>query len=340
MLKSPARLRLILSVAALAAAVFLYLWIGTAQLASPGLQYDEAADAVPAIEMLIGQPLTSISSITFLGREWPLMMLHHIGPSSIYLSFLGLSAFGISVEALRLTQLIIGASTLILLWLAAKSWFDDAVAALAVLLCATAPAFVWWSRAGLNWTLPLLPLALGLLMALHRWWRTRRAACLIAAAFLFGAGVTTKILFIWLAAPIALTALALLGARGLWAAPSRHPSGGLAGRGGRAGHRPSAAHPAQLAVRRHLPVHPRKRSSDAHLRPQQPGCAEQPGARHGRVSADDGRRHAALPGAGRLAAGRGGVDRRRTVRRRAQPRRSAVNPGLIRQWDGRPERRA
>ena len=98
--------------------------------------------------MMAGQPLSSISSIDALGRQWPLMMLHHIGPASIYLSFLGLSAFGISVEALRLTQLIIGAATLALLWLAANSWFDDAVAALAVMLCATAPAFVWWSRAG------------------------------------------------------------------------------------------------------------------------------------------------------------------------------------------------
>lgn len=192
--------------------------IGLARPSLPGLQFDEAADAVPAIELMLGQPPSSISSITLFGRQWPLMMLHHIGPTSIYISFLGLSAFGISVEALRLTQLILGAITLALLWWMARSWFDDLTAAMAVLACATAPAYVWWSRAGLNWTLPLLPLALGLLMALRRWWRTRHPAWLILAAFLFGAGVTTKILFIWLAAPIALTAWLGLGLRRSWAA--------------------------------------------------------------------------------------------------------------------------
>ena len=194
----------------------MYLSVGLTNPTLPGLQYDEAADAVPAVEMITGRPLTSLSTINLFGRQWPLMMLHHIGPTSIFTSYAGLSLFGISVEALRVTQLIVGAVALLLLWWLARRWFDDLTAGIAVLLCGTAPAFIWWSRAGANWTVPLLPLSLGLLLALRRWWQTRRPAWLILAGLLFGIGFTTKILFIWLAAPIALTALALLGPRRLW----------------------------------------------------------------------------------------------------------------------------
>lgn len=195
---------------ALAIALAALFGIGLAQPGLPGLQYDEAADAVPAMEMITGQPLSSLSVITLFGRQFPLMMLHHIGPTTIFTSFIGLSLFGVSVEALRLTQLIVGAIALILLWRLARAWFDNWTALFAALLCGTAPVFIWWSRAGANWTVPLLPLSLAMLMALWRWRRTGQATALIVAAFLFGAGVTTKILFVWLVAPLGLMALITL----------------------------------------------------------------------------------------------------------------------------------
>jgi hypothetical protein len=192
------------------------LSIGATDLQLPGLQYDEAADAVPAMELLTGQPVSSLSTITLFGHRLPLMMLHHIGPSTIFTSALGMALFGISVEGLRISQLLVGAVTLILLWLMARHWFDNLTAFIAALLCASAPAFIWWNRAGANWTAPLLPLALGTLLLLRHWWRTRHPVALIGAAFLFGVGLVTKILFIWLVAPIALMALLALGVRGVW----------------------------------------------------------------------------------------------------------------------------
>lgn len=195
------------SLAALILALALYFAIGLTNLRLPGLQYDEAADAVSAIQVLNGAEPSAIHNVTLFGRQWPLMLLHHIGPTSIYTSLIGLSLLGASVEALRITQLIVGASALVLLWLLARSWFDDLTASVAVLLCATAPAFIWWSRAGANWTAPLLPLSLGMLLALGRWWRTRSRVALVIAALCFGLGFTTKILFVWWVAPLALTAL-------------------------------------------------------------------------------------------------------------------------------------
>jgi 4-amino-4-deoxy-L-arabinose transferase-like glycosyltransferase len=192
---------------ALLLALAIYFAIGLWNLRLPGLQYDEAADAVPAIQVLNNTEPSAIHNITLFGKQWPLMLLHHIGPTSIYTSLIGISIMGVSVEALRITQMLIGATALVLLWLLARSWFDGRVAALAVLLCASAPVFVWWSRAGANWTVPLLPLSLGMLLALTRWWRTGSMWALALAALCFGLGFTTKILFVWWVAPLAIAAL-------------------------------------------------------------------------------------------------------------------------------------
>ncbi|MCS7055020.1 MAG: glycosyltransferase family 39 protein [Thermoflexales bacterium] len=193
-------------VLALLAGLLIYFSIGLTNLRLPGLQYDEAADAVPAIEFMDGLAPSAIRNVTLFGRQWPLMMLHHIGPTSIYTSLIGLYLLGVSVEALRITQLSVGAIALVLLWKLARRWFGRAAAIVAVILCATAPIFVWWSRAGANWTVPLLPLSLGMLLALEGWWRRQNDAALIVAALLFGLGVTTKILFVWWIAPLALAA--------------------------------------------------------------------------------------------------------------------------------------
>ena len=203
------------SVAALIFSLALYFGIGLAQLKLPGLQYDEAADAVPAMEVLLNKPPSSISTINIAGREWPLMMLHHIGPSTIYTSMAGMSVFGISVEGLRISQLCVGAIALVLVWALARSGFDEITAGLAALLCATAPAFIWWNRAGANWTAPLLPLALGFVLAMRRWVHQPKARWLLFAGLLFGLGFTTKILFVWLLAPLGLTALIALRLRGV-----------------------------------------------------------------------------------------------------------------------------
>jgi 4-amino-4-deoxy-L-arabinose transferase-like glycosyltransferase len=201
---------------ALLLALLIYFAIGLHNLNLPGPNYDEVADAAPALEVLIGQPpVSALKSIDVLGHQLPLMMLHYIGPTSIYTSLAGFLLLGISVESLRITQLVIGALALVLLWLLARRWFDGATAALTVLLAGTAPAFIWWNRAGVFFSSPMLPIALGMLLALTAWWRTRRRAWLVAASFLFGLGMTTKLLFYWWLAPLVIVAVIALGRRGI-----------------------------------------------------------------------------------------------------------------------------
>src|SRR6516162_3592657 len=93
----------------LALSFLMYFGIGLTNLNLPGLQYDEAADAVPAMELLRGQPNTAFSTINVFGQRLPLMLNYYIGPSSIYTSFLGMSVLGTTVAGLRISQLLVGA---------------------------------------------------------------------------------------------------------------------------------------------------------------------------------------------------------------------------------------
>src|SRR5262249_32873459 len=143
------------SAASLILAWGLYFAIGLGHLDLPGLQADEGYDAAVALGMRDpGEARWAIAPVASLevgGRAWPLMLHPHVGPTGIYLSAAGLALLGVSVEALRVTQLSVGALSLGLLWLLANRWFGAATAAVAVLFCGTAPAFVWWNRGGNNW---------------------------------------------------------------------------------------------------------------------------------------------------------------------------------------------
>lgn len=215
----------ILRLAMLCAAAMVYLVTGLTNLQLPGPQNDEVADAVPALELLHGLPSSAFNNVDLFGTRLPLVMGHYTGPSSIVESYVGMALFGTTIAGLRTAQLLLGALTLLLLWLLARGWFGATVAALAVLLCATAPAFIWWSRSGAHFAAPLLPLALVLLILLRQWWRTQHHQLLIAVAFVFGLGVTTKLLFIWLLVPIGVMALLMLGPGGILRKLRRIPLG-------------------------------------------------------------------------------------------------------------------
>ncbi len=208
------RLTTVVTIASIVAALVIYFGVGLADLHLPGPQNDEVADAVPAMELLRGLPNSAFDTVDVLGLRLPLMMGHYIGPTSIYTSLAGMAVFGTTVEGLRISQLLLGALTLLLLWWMARRWFDSITASLAVLLCATAPAYLWWSRAGVHFAAPLVTLGILFLGLAVRWWQVRRPALLVAAAFIFGFGITTKLLFIWFIVPVVLTPALISGVHG------------------------------------------------------------------------------------------------------------------------------
>jgi len=175
-----------------------YIILGSYQLDLPGLYYDEALDAVPAMQTLSGQALDIAGVINSGGREWPLMVMSYVGPITTYLLMPFFVLFGVSVEILRATNLLIGLATLILAYGFLSEFFDKRVAALSTLLLAVNPTFIFWSRTGAMVSLPLLPLAILVFWCLWRWFHRRQNIYFVFAAFCLGLGLATKILFLWL----------------------------------------------------------------------------------------------------------------------------------------------
>lgn len=180
------------------AALILYLALSIYQLDLPGLSYDEALDAVPAMQMALGRQLDIVDAFDLAGRQWPLMVMPYVGPTTSYLVLPGFALFGVSVTTLRVTNILLGLATLLLAWGFLRDFLDARVAALSVLLLAANPTFVFWSRIGAIVSLPMLPLTIVVLWSLWRWYRGGRASYLLLAAFCLGLGLTTKLLFIWL----------------------------------------------------------------------------------------------------------------------------------------------
>ena len=178
-------------------ALGLYAIAGLSNLHLPGLYYDEALDAVPAIQFLRGQPLDTTATVNLMGRDWPLMLMPYVGSTTTYLAMAAFVVFGVSVSVLRLVNWAVGLAALVLSWGFLREYLDDRAAAVATLLLAVNPTFIFWTRMGAFVSLPMLPLAIAALWALYRWYRHGTSAPLILAIFCLGLGLTTKVLFFW-----------------------------------------------------------------------------------------------------------------------------------------------
>ncbi len=183
----------------------LFLLAALYQLNLPGLHYDEAFEAVPAVQLLRHQPVQAFrdSAITLFGAQFPLTTQDYIGALNIYFSLPFLALGGFTVTALRAYAVTIGLITLLLAYtftadLTRNRWAGVAAAA----LLAVNPTFIFWTRQGIFVT--AINAAIGLTAAWSwlRWHRTRRFRWALAGAFLFGLGIYGKLLFLWLIAAL------------------------------------------------------------------------------------------------------------------------------------------
>jgi hypothetical protein len=177
-------------------ALLLYLGLALYQLDLPGLNYDEALDAAPAVQTVLGQPIDSAYTIALGSRTWPLMVSQYVGPTTTYLLVAAFRIFGISAISVRATGVLIGLISLLLSWGFLKEYLDERVAGLSILLLAASPGFVFWSRM-IAWVhFPLLPIAIATIWLLFRWYSRRRGRYLVLAAFGLGFGLQTHIMFL------------------------------------------------------------------------------------------------------------------------------------------------
>jgi hypothetical protein len=169
------------------------------QLHLPGPHYDEAIEVLPAVQLLLGQPVEAFrgAGIHFAGRLWPLMVMDYIGAVNTYLSIPFFALFGINVPAMRLLSLSYAAGALVFLYLLARELWGRAAGAIALGTLAASVSFVFWSRQGIFVTNVTSTILVASLWSGIRWWRTGRRRYALLTAFLWGLGLYAKFLFLW-----------------------------------------------------------------------------------------------------------------------------------------------
>jgi hypothetical protein len=192
-------------------ALALFAGLATYQLALPGLHYDEAFEALPAMQLLLGQPVTAFRGNGILagGQLFPLMTQDYIGAVNTYAAIPFFLLLGANPISLRAMAVAIGLLTLWLTFKLANVLYGPPVALLAGLLLAVNPAFVFWSRQGVFVTSATAAIGLGATLAWLQWWRSGKRTYALIGAFLLGLGLYTKFLFLWLVAALGLAVLLL-----------------------------------------------------------------------------------------------------------------------------------
>jgi len=187
--------------------LLLFLALAGPQLRLPGLNYDEAFDAVPAMQLLQGQPVQPLreSGLLVAGRTLPLMVMDYKGVVHTYWALPFLWALGVNVFALRMSCLFLGLLTMALAYRFARQFYGTWVAAMALLLLALNPSFLFWSRQGVLWTTGMLTCGMGALAAFGEWWRRGRVWGLYGGAFLLGLGMSAKLPFLWFLLALAVS---------------------------------------------------------------------------------------------------------------------------------------
>jgi hypothetical protein len=196
------------------------------QLQLPGLHYDEAKEAgVNAMQLLTGQPVSAFREATVSLGPWriPLMVQDYIGNLNVLLEIPFLAVGGINTVALRSMPLVLAALTLFFTWKIATKLGGALAGAIAVLLLAVNPSFVFWSRQGIFVTNSTALFFMAALWFGLLWWEQRRPLYLVLTALGCGLGMYAKLLFVWAAiALFVVGAVALIAERikrGRWSLP-------------------------------------------------------------------------------------------------------------------------
>jgi 4-amino-4-deoxy-L-arabinose transferase-like glycosyltransferase len=181
--------------------LLLYLPLSFYQLHLPGLHYDEAFEAVPAVQLLNNQPVTAFrdSAIVINQRRFPLMTQDYIGALNLYGAIPFILLLGPTPAALRSMSIVVGVVTLLATYAVARQLTGRPwVGSLAALLLAVEPTFIFWNRQGVFVTAVTAAIGMAATYAWLRRFQGGGSGWSMAGAFLFGLGLYAKFLFLWL----------------------------------------------------------------------------------------------------------------------------------------------
>ena len=185
--------------------VMIFSCLAFYQVRLPGLYYDEAADVVPAMQLLRGDDvqLARGVGISLAGRDFPVMIGDYWGVVSTYAVLPLFALFGVGVFPIRLWTIGAGMLAVFLTYRLGSKLYSPEVGATSSLLLAVFPSFLLWARTGIYVISHIITIVLGIMLSFIRWRETRKRRWLLLAAWLTGIGLSTKLLFVWflLAAP-------------------------------------------------------------------------------------------------------------------------------------------
>ncbi len=196
----------------LLAILALYASLSLYQINLPGLHYDEAFEAVPAMQLLRGLPVTAFrnSGIQLGGQLFPLMTQDYIGAINTYLAVPFIALFGATTAALRVMSILVGIVTIWLTYSLCHALTNSRPVGLtAALLLAVDPTFVFWNRQGIFVTAVTATLGVAVTFCWLRRWQTGATGWSMAGAFLLGLGLYSKFLFLWLIGALVAAVLLL-----------------------------------------------------------------------------------------------------------------------------------
>ena len=181
--------------------IIIYASLSFYQINLPGLHYDEAFEAVPALQLLLDQPVVTFrgAGLSVGQQTFPLMTQDYIGAVNTYAAVPFIATLGATPAALRAMSILVGGITLWLTYLLADDLTRNRRVGLSVaLLLSVDPTFVFWNRQGIFVTAVTATIGVG---TTYCWLRRLQGGSMrwsIAGAFLFGLGIYAKLLFLWL----------------------------------------------------------------------------------------------------------------------------------------------
>ena len=179
----------------------------------PGLYYDELFELTPSLAFVKGGLGSDVAwvpgtEISILGHPLPLMAHTYVGAVKTIAFVPVAAAFGITPTSVRVFTIAVAALSLVFTYLFARKVFRSAwVAAVATVLIATDPSFVFYSRVDFGPVVFMFLFKAAGLLALADWWQSGRLRSLCLGAFAFGLGVYDKADFFWIVAGVLLAAL-------------------------------------------------------------------------------------------------------------------------------------
>ncbi|MCP4167475.1 MAG: glycosyltransferase family 39 protein [Chloroflexi bacterium] len=186
--------------------LLVYLALTLYQIDLPGPNYDEAVEAKAAVQLVRGLPVEAHrdSTLTLWGKRFPLMIVDYVGALNTYGLLVLFELGGVSVAAMRLWPLLIGA---LILWLTYRLAWEVAglrVGLIVALLLAVHPSFIFFSRQGIYVTNTTVAFSLAILLALWQLLKTGRMRWWYLLVFLAGFGLWAKFIMLW---PLLATAV-------------------------------------------------------------------------------------------------------------------------------------